>query len=167
MIEVISKLNFNDLLSLDLSYNYFTQFQLFKSIEHFKKLQIIKFGSNKFTEDIDGIMKDKSLEFNLQSIKEMYLSNGVFTEKSIKIISKFLLEKLEILDLTSSKLISLSFIDDLKYVKEEDNEYQFIKNMSEYLLTFQLLKFLFVFLIVKELILINNEISNIDKLLNL
>jgi hypothetical protein len=153
MIEVISKLNFNDLLSLDLSYNYFTQFQLFKSIEHFKKLQIIKFGSNKFTEDIDGIMKDKSLEFNLQSIKEMYLSNGIFTEKSIKIISKFLLEKLEILDLTSSKLISLSFIDDIKYVKEEDNEYKFIKNMSEYPL--------------KKLILINNEISNIDKLLNL
>ena len=81
-------------------------------------------------------MKNKSLEFNLQSIKEMYLSNGVFTDKSIKIISKFLLEKLEILDLTSSKLTSLSFIDDLKYVKEEDNEYQFIKNMSEYLLIF-------------------------------
>ena len=153
MIEVISKLNFKHLLFLDLSYNYFTQFQLFKAIEHFKNLQIIKFGSNKFTENIDDIMKDKSIEFNLQSIREMYLSNGVFSDKSIKLISKFLIEKLEILDLTSSNLTSLSFIDDLKYVKEEDNKYHFIKNMSEYPL--------------KKLILVNNEISSIDKLLNL
>ena len=153
MIAVISKLNFKNLLFLDLSYNYFTQFQLFKSIEHFKILQLINFGSNKFTEDIDDIMKDKNIEFNLQSIREMYLSNGVFSDKSIKIISKFLLEKLEILDLTSSHLTSLSFIYDLKYVKEEDNKYQIIKNMSQYPL--------------KKLILTNNDISNIDELLNL
>ena len=153
MIAVISKLNFKNLLFLDLSYNYFTQFQLFKSIEHFKILQSINFGSNKFTKDIDDIVKDKNIEFNLQSIREMYLSNGVFSDKSIKIISKFLLEKLEILDLTSSHLTSLSFIYDLKYVKEEDNKYQIIKNMSQYPL--------------KKLILTNNDISNIDELLNL
>ena len=153
MIEVISILNLKNLRILDLSYNYFTQFQLFKSIEHFKNLKITKFGSNKFTEDIEAIMKDKSFEFNLQSLKEMYLFNGVFSNKSIKIISKFLFEKLEILDLTSNNLTSLSFIDDLKYIKEENNKYQFIKNMNDYPL--------------KKLILTNNDISDIDKLLNL
>ena len=154
MIQVISKLNFKNLLFLDLSYNCFTQFKLFKSIEHFKNLQLIKFRSNRFTEDIDDIMKDKSIEYNLKSLRQMYLSNGVFTNKSIKIISKFILENLEILDLTSSKLTSLSFIDDLKYVKKNyGGNYQIIKDIAEYPL--------------KKLLLNNNEISDISKLFNL
>ena len=102
-------------------------------------------------------MKDKNLEYNLQSIEEIDLSLGVFSDKSIKLISKFIFEKLEILDLTSNNLTSLSFIDNLKFVKENDitssNDYQFIKDMSEYPL--------------KKLFLTNNEISDINKLCKL
>ena len=154
MIEIIGELNFKNLVFLDLSYNSFTQFKLFKALEHFKILELIKLNSNKFTENIDDLMKDKTLQYNLQSLNEMRLSNGVFSEKSIKIISKFIFKNLEILDLTSSRLTSLSFIDDLKYVaKGSNNKYKPIKKMSEYPL--------------KELILNNNEISDISKLLNL
>ena len=135
MIDVIANLNFNDLKSLDLSYNYFTQFNLFKSIEHFTNLKIFKIGSNEFTEDIDELMKDKKLEYKLQSIEEIDLSLGVFSEKSIKLLSKFKFEKLKILDLNSNNLISLSFIDYFNFSKENDKsdnkDYNIIKEMDE------------------------------------
>ena len=154
MIDVIANLNFNDLKSLDLSYNYFTQFNLFKSIEHFTNLKIFKIGSNEFTEDIDELMKDKKLEYKLQSIEEIDLSLGVFSEKSIKLLSKFKFEKLRILDLNSNNLTSLSFIDYLNFAKENDKsdnkDYNTIKEMDENPL--------------KTLILTNNEISDISKL---
>ena len=154
MIDVITELYFNDLESLDLSYNYFTQFNLFKSIEHFTNLKIFKIGSNEFTEDIDDLMKDKNLEYKLQSIEEINLSLGVFSEKSIKLLSKFKFEKLRILDLNSNNLTSLSFIDYLNFAKENDKsdnkDYNIIKEMDENPL--------------KTLILTNNEISDISKL---
>ena len=154
MIDVIANLNFNDLKSLDLSYNYFTQFNLFKSIEHFTNLKIFKIGSNEFTEDIDDLMKDKNLEYKLQSIEEIDLSLGVFSEKSIKLLSKFKFEKLRILDLNSNNLTSLSFIDYLNFAKENDKsdnkDYNIIKEMDENPL--------------KTLILTNNKISDISKL---
>ena len=155
MIDDIDKLNYNNLEDLNLSYNYFTQFRLFKSIEHFKQLKKFDIGSNEFTENIDDLMKDKNLEYNLQSIEELNLSIGVFSDKSIKLISKFIFEQLITLDLTSNNLTSLSFIEDLKYVKKifESNNYKIIKNKGEYPL--------------KKLILINNEISDISKLSSL
>ena len=154
MIDVIDKLNYNKLEDLNLSYNYFTQFSLFKSIEHFKQLKKFYICSNEFTEDIDDLMKDKNLEYNLQSIEELNLSIGVFSDKSIKLISKFIFEQLIILDLTSNNLTSLSFIEDLKYVKNfESNNYKIINNKDEYPL--------------KKLILINNDISDISKLCSL
>ena len=150
--EVFSKLNYNNLENLNLSFNYFTQFNLFKSLEHFKKLKKLDLFSNKFTEDIEDLMKDKNLEYNLQSLEEINLSLGVFYEKSIKLISKFIFEKLEILHLSSNNLTSLSFIDYLKYVKENENRYEIVKKYDYPL---------------KKLVLTNNEISDISKLSNL
>ena len=159
--KVLAKLNYNNLEDLNLRLNYFTQFDLFKSLEHFKKLKKLNLFSNKFTEDIEDLMKDKNLKYNLQSIEEIDLSLGIFSEKSIKLISKFIFGKLETLNLSSNNLISLSFIDYLKYEKENDSSdnsdnsknYRIIKNKGEYPL--------------KKLFLMNNEISDISKLINL
>ena len=99
-------------------------------------------------------MKDKNLEYKLQSIEEINLSLGVFSEKSIKLLSKFKFEKLKILDLNSNNLTSLSFIDYLNFSKEnnksDNKDYNIIKDMDENPL--------------KALILTNNEISDISKL---
>ena len=154
MIDVIAKLDFNNLENLNLSYNYFTQFNLFKSIEHFKNLKKFIIGSNDFTEDIDDLMKDKNLEYNLQTLEEIDLSLGVFSEESIKLLSKFKFEKLKILDLNSNNLTTLSFIDYLYFSKENDKSHNkdfiIIKDMDEIPL--------------KKLNLQNNEISDISKL---
>ena len=74
-------------------------------MQTFGKLAKLNIGSNKFSKETY-----KNENYNLNSIKEIILSNGVFNDDSIFILSKFKLENIEIVDLSCNNLSFLSFI---------------------------------------------------------
>ena len=104
-IKYISEFRFPELKDLSLKLNYFSNFEFFKSMQTFGKLAKLNIGSNKFSKETY-----KNENYNLNSIKEIILSNGVFNDDSIFILSKFKLENIEIVDLSCNNLSSLSFI---------------------------------------------------------
>ena len=111
-IKYISKFNFPELKDLSFNLNYFTKFEFFKSIEKLQNLIKLNIGSNKFLKETY-----KNENYNLNSIKELILSNGVFNDKTIFILSQFQMENIEIVDLSSNNLNSLSFVLNLNWPK--------------------------------------------------
>ena len=91
MIPKIEKLELPKLRELYLSCNYFTKYDIFKKIQHFKKLEILHIGSNRFIYKGD---KNNYKNVSLNTIKEMNLINGVFNDDSIDLLFLFELKQL-------------------------------------------------------------------------
>ena len=120
-IEIIKKLNFPELESLNLERNEFSNYNIFEAISHFTKLKILFLGTNQF---IFREEDEKEVKYNFKLIKELHLSNGVFAEKSIeKIFKKFELKDLEFLNLSGNNLKTLSFFKYLKDLKSLETLY--------------------------------------------
>lgn len=148
--EVFSTLKAPNLEFLDLFGNNFTTFATLKYLNRFKKLTKFFFGNN--------LINDKNCEeeYDCSNINEMGLSIGVFSEESIKRLSKFKLDNLSILYLNGNNIRSLEFLKDVRCDKLEE-----IWLMNNYIEDFsQLVKF-------KNLKIINlkdNKIKDISKL---
>lgn len=148
--EVFSTLKAPNLEFLDLFGNNFTTFATLKYLNRFKKLTKFFFGNN--------LINDKNCEeeYDCSNINEMGLSIGVFSEESIKRLSKFKLDNLSILYLNGNNIRSLEFLKDVSCDKLEE-----IWLMNNYIEDFsQLVKF-------KNLKIINlkdNKIKDISKL---
>ena len=124
MNEYFCKLNFPELEKLNLSYNYFTSYDIFKSVEHFKKLIDLNLCSNFFNKQEKEI--GENIKYIFKSLENIVLSNGVFSEENIEImIKRFEFEKLKSIDLSSNHLRTLSFI---KYLKNYPIETLILNN---------------------------------------
>ena len=84
MIDCIKKLNLPNLKHFILENNNFTNFEFFHAVEHFAKLELLDISSNPFEENIDEIYSE-FVFYNLNSMKEINLSNGVFNDNTNKI----------------------------------------------------------------------------------
>ena len=148
--KVFAELDAPNLEFLDLFGNYFTTFDTFKYLNRFPKLTKFFFGNN--------LINDHNWdeEYDCSTIKEIGLSIGVFSEESIKRLSKFKLNNLQILYLSGNNIHSLNFLKDIKCEKLEE-----IWLMNNYIEDFgQLVK-------LKNLKIINlknNKIKDISKL---
>lgn len=56
---------------------------------------------------------NESIEYDLSSLIELDVSNGVFTDESIKILPKFKLDNLKIIHLIKNNLHSLNFLENI------------------------------------------------------
>ena len=130
-IDVLNNLNCCDLEKLNLGINYFTNYRLLIIIaQKFLKLKELNLHSNHLYENIE-ILKDKNIPYN--SLENLNLSNGVFSNDTIKFISSFIFKNLLYLNLSSNNLDSLSFVKKINFGKEKNT--------------------------IKKLILLNNEIN--------
>ena len=158
MIDYIGHLDFPNLEDLDLSNNYFKNFKIFKSIEHFNKLKKFKINSNLLT------IFSENDTYNLESIEEINLSNGVFSEIDInKLFKKFKFKNLISLDLSKNNLASLYFLKDLEFSSLEE------LFLSNNLIKDDDLVYLYKFPCLKKINIQKNLIKNIDsvnKLIN-
>ena len=120
MINKIAEIKASNLKNLNLSFNYFTDFKLFKAIEHFKCLEIFKMETNPFNEDVD--IKKINDQYNFCAMKKLYLSNGIFCNETIGLLTKFFFSHLEVLDISSNNIESLKFFYNLQFINEENKK---------------------------------------------
>ena len=118
MIDKINKIKAPNLKSLNLSFNYFTDYKLFKSIEHFENLEIFKMESNPFNENVN--INEITDEYNFLSMKNLYLFNGIFCNETIGLLAKFKFRNLQLLNLSGNNIKSLKFLDNLNFVNEQN-----------------------------------------------
>ena len=138
-IPDLKKLNCHNLLILNLESNFFTSYLLLTVNENFPKLKVINLSSNRLYEDIN-IFKNKLIPY--YSVRKLNLSNGVFSNNTIFLLSCLIFSELECLDLSSNNLSSLSFIlninfgnniNKIKQIIALNNEYFSINSIAEYI----------------------------------
>ena len=116
MIDNIENIKAENLKSLNLSFNYFTNFKLFKAINKFQYLEIFKLESNPFDEEVDiNTIKE---EYNFYAMRKLYLSNGIFSNETVRFLTKCKFGQLEVLDISGNNIESLNFLHDLQFVNE-------------------------------------------------
>ena len=113
----IFKFDMPNLSFLNLYQNDLTKFDFFKGIHIFKKLKILYVGFNQFDEEISDI--DENTVYDCSTIEIIGFTKGMFSDKSIDLISKFHFENLNTLYLRNNNLTSLSFLDKMKCKKEK------------------------------------------------
>jgi len=157
-IQYFNKFNFQKLKELSIYSNNLNDFQFFKTITNYPKLDILNAGKNQFNKNINELINDNKSNINLIQLKEIELSNGVFSENNIKILSKFKFDNLKILYLNINNLYSLSFIKNLEcsYLEEIQLNNNYIKEFMP----------LIKYKNLKKIDLGENKISNIDHLIN-
>jgi Leucine-rich repeat (LRR) protein len=113
-IDIIKDLNFPELNFLSLSRNYFHKYKIFNCFKNHEKLSTLYLGSNKF-EDI--INNNNIIQYDLSTIKVLGLSQGVFSNNTIKLISTIKLDNLEDIYIYGNNLNSLSFVENIECPK--------------------------------------------------
>ena len=152
------KLDIPNLTYLNLYFNNLRKYDIFKHIYVFKKLTKLYIGLNRFNKNISEI--DENTIYDCSTIEEIGLTKGVFSEESIDLLSKFKFENLKILYLSCNNLNSLSFVNKLNCKIENLEEIWLTSNdISEF---YQLL----IFNNLIKIVLKDNIISNIDKLVD-
>ena len=160
MIKSFYNFNFPKLEYLDVGINNFQSYDFFKSTEHPNELKQLNIYSNLFKKETLNNLNVK--EINLQSLKEVDFSNGVFSEETINFMfSIFKFKNLKKIDLTSNDLRTLNFIQSiyncplenliLTNNKIDESQLMGLKNFKN----------------IKEINLANNLIKRIDELENL
>lgn len=119
MIYIIAEIKAPKLKSLNLSFNYFTDFKLFKAIEHFP-LEVFKLETNQFNEEVD--INKINEEYNFLLMKKLYLSNGVFCNETVGLLKKFKFSILEVLDISSNNIESLKFLHYLQFINKDNKK---------------------------------------------
>jgi hypothetical protein len=106
-INDLQKVNMPKLKELSLENNNLKDYIIFKVLENFKNLKKVDLGSNGFTNE--KINKKYLNNISLNSITELYVSNGVFDDITIDQLLNFQLNNLKILKLNGSYLNFNSF----------------------------------------------------------
>lgn len=104
------KNNFPKLKDLSLEGNNITDYNFFDSIQTLNDLMVLNVSRNPF---YSTNIPNKKYIF--KSMKELILSNGVFRNKTIKIIQNFDIKNIEKIDLSSNKLKTLDFIGNVQW----------------------------------------------------
>ena len=128
-ISILTKLNCKNLEILDLESNSFTSYLLLTINENFTKLKILNLSTNRLYEDYN-ILKDKKIPYH--SIIKLYLSNGIFSDKTINLLSCLILSNLEHLDISSNNLSSLIFIRKINFGDKENKIRKLIASNNNY-----------------------------------
>jgi Leucine-rich repeat (LRR) protein len=110
--DYLKNANLKKLFYLDLCSNNLCNFSLFEKIMSFPKLSYLFVSSNKFNEK--NIDRSKNIVYDLSHLKEIGLSNGVFSERSISLLGHFKLDNLKIIYLNNNGLKASSFIENLQ-----------------------------------------------------
>ena len=128
-IPILIKIKCKDLEILDLESNSFTSYLLLTVNENFTKLKILNLSSNRLYEDYN-ILKDKKISYH--SIAKLNLSNGIFSDKTINLLSCLILSNLEHLDISSNNLSSLIFIRKINFGDKENKIRKLIASNNNY-----------------------------------
>ena len=128
-IILMKKLNCYDLEKLNLESNSFTSYSLLTVIENFKKLKEVNFSSNRLYEDYN-IIKVKIIPYH--SILKLNLSNGIFSNDTIDLLSCLKFTNLEHLNLSFNNLSSLIFIRKIDFGDKENKIKKLIAVNDEY-----------------------------------
>ena len=147
--KVFEQLDAPNLKFINLFKNQFKSSGIFTTLRRFKKLKKFFIGNNKIDTFDDKI-------YDCSQIKEIGLSVGMFSEKTIEKISNFKFDYLKILYLNSNNIHSLSFIKGLNCENLEE-----IWFMNNYIETFYELE---RFKNLKIINMKNNKIKDISKL---
>jgi hypothetical protein len=153
-IKYFSQLDFSKLYYINLFANFFSDFNFFQILnnKNLKELHCLYIGSNKF------IDKGDNIKFDASNLTEIGLSNGIFNDKSIRLINNFSFNNLEILFLYSNDISSLSFINNLELPKIK----QFWINSNFIEEYYPLCKYKTL----EKIMIRNNYIKNIDNLVS-
>ena len=111
-INNIENLNAKNLEELNLGTNLFSDYKIFQIISNFPKLESLDLSSNRLEKDSIDL---SGKIFGYDSIKTLNLSNGIFSDETINLISVLRFKNLEILDLSSNNLNSISFLTKLNF----------------------------------------------------
>lgn len=159
--DIIFEMHITNLSLLNLYHNNLKKYDIFKKIPLLSKLKKLDINSNSFNKEINERKDIINNEFyNYSNLEEIIVKNGVFSDKSINLISKFLFKCLKVLDLSANDLKSLSFIYTMNCDFENLEEFYLASNnITEF---YPLIKFPNLKIIILE----DNRISNIDKLVD-
>ena len=116
-INVLKEINMPNLEQLSLENNNLKDYFIFKVLENFKNLKKIDIGSNGFTNEKINIKYLNDISLN--SVTELYVSNGVFDDFTIDKLLNFQLRNLKILKLNGSYLNYKSFMNILWTICED------------------------------------------------
>ena len=108
-IKYLKKIKAPKLKELNFENNYFTDYELFYVIQNFLLLEILNLCSNRFYKGFYEKYKNKE-ECNLSTIEELLLSNGVFSDETIKLLELFKLDNMKTLHLNGNNLTNISFL---------------------------------------------------------
>ena len=106
-IPILNNMNFPNLIFINFARNYLHNFEIFKCFKKFKRLDTLYIGTNKFD------IFNENDKYEIQNLKEISISKGVFSDINIKIISNFNFQNLVELHLSGNNLSSLDFVYNL------------------------------------------------------
>ena len=150
---------FPKLKHFDISLNSLHSRNFFKAMENLKNLKILDTNTNRFYEEGEE-EKENFSEYRrgliFDSLEELYLDRGCFSDATINLISKYQLKKLKKLNLSGNNLTRLDLIE---YIHSENLEEIYLRN--------NIIKKLSInreYRGLKAIYLENNLINNIDNL---
>ena len=159
-IQYFKQMNFKRLTELNVNLNCLSDFKFFNTIINFPRLNILYAAKNDFNKNINETIINNNNIINLSQIKEIRVSNGVFSDSNIKILSIFKFNNLQILNLAGNNLNSLTFVvENLECSKLEE-----LKLNNNYIKEFMPLK---KYKNLKKIDISENKINDISKLINL
>jgi len=115
-IFLFKKLKCKNLEILNLAMNYFTDYSLLTVFDNLSNLIDLDLNTNRLYENVE-VLKNKTIAY--YSIEKLNLSNGVFSNDTIRFISKIIFKNLKDFDLSSNNLDSISFIKFINYEGEK------------------------------------------------
>ena len=154
-IDYIKDFKFPEIVSLHFYDNFIKDYKFFKEVTIFQKLEVLFIGSNNFIKNIEHINLNEA-KYEFKNLKKIGLTNGVFSDESIKLLSCFYFPELQELYLSGNNLSSLSCLDML--ICPELNEIWLKDNRIKELSVLNKFKSL------KKINLENNLIDKIDYL---
>ena len=117
-IVIFKKLKCKNLEILNLAMNYFTDYLLLTVFDNLSNLIDLNLNTNRLYENVE-VLKNKTIPYF--SIEKLNLSNGVFSNDTIRFISSFIFKNLKDFDLSSNNLDSISFIKFINYEGEKNS----------------------------------------------
>ena len=152
-IYVINDMNFPNITFINLARNYLHDYNIFKCFGKYKYLETLYIGTNNFE---NNYIDNNKIIYEMQYIKEISISKGVFSNITIKLISNFNLINLEDLHLSGNNLCSLDFV---KYLNCKNLQLfcAYSNNIKDY---YPLIRFINL----SDINLQNNPIKDISKL---
>ena len=110
MIKFIKYFEFKLLNYLNFYNNYFSDYEFFEAINHFKELTFLSVSSNRFNYDI-STLNIKEIKYNLSKLEKICFNNGVFSDESSILLTRFDFSNAKTIFLASNNLTSIDFIE--------------------------------------------------------